>query len=443
MMDALDAKALLKGAITDLHERFTAANPLSAAADDDARRYLPGGNTRSVLHFDPFPLTMVRGEGAEAVDLDGHRYVDFVGEYSAGLFGHSEPRIMAAVDEALDGGVAMGAPTNYERRFAALLCERFPALDLVRFCNSGTEANLMALTTARAATGRNRLLAFRDSYHGSVIKFPGGNCEMNAPFDFVLSDFNDIEGTAELIHDNREELAAVIVEPVLGAGGNIQGNRDFLKMLRERTEEVGALLIFDEVKTARLGAAGVQGMLDFKPDLTTLGKFIAGGLPTGAFGGRADLMARYDPRHERCWNHAGTFNNDVCSMAAGCVAMGELFTPARGAEFLEWGEAFRDSLNRLFRERDVPMYANGLGSMIAIHFAKEPTKTPKDITAGCQSLRPLLHMEMLLEGVLICKRGDFFLSLPMHEAHLDKARTALGVFIDKHKLLIESVLASS
>jgi glutamate-1-semialdehyde 2,1-aminomutase len=441
-MDAIDALAALKYAIEDAHERYATANPLSDAAEENALQYLPGGNTRSVLHFEPFPLTMVSGEGAEVTDLDGHRYMDFVGEYSAGLFGHSDPRVIAAIDEALAAGIAMGAPTQYERTLAGLLCERYPALEQVRFCNSGTEANLMALTTACAVTGRSKLLAFRESYHGGIIKFPGSGCELNVPFDFELADFNDIEGTAELIRELGDDLAAVIVEPILGAGGNIQGNREFLNMLRECTKDVGALLIFDEVKTARLGAAGVQGMLDVTPDLTTLGKFIAGGLPTGAFGGRAQLMERFDPRHGHGWNHAGTFNNNVCSMAAGCVAMGEVFTPERAAEFFDWSEAFRLSLNEMFAERDVPMYANGMGSIIAIHFSKVPTKKPTDITAGCQALRPLLHMEMLLEGVLICKRGDFFLSLPMDESHLSKARDALGTFIDRHKRLIESVLAA-
>jgi glutamate-1-semialdehyde 2,1-aminomutase len=232
---------------------------------------------------------------------------------------------------------------------------------------------------------------------------------LNVPFDFVLADYNDIEGTSALIGELGDELAAVIVEPILGAGGNIQGNRNFLQMLRERTQDVGALLIFDEIKTARLGPAGVQGI--------------------------------FDPRHGRGWNHAGTFNNNVCSMAAGCVAMGEIFTPARAAEFFDWSEAFRHSLNEMFAARDVSMFANGMGSMIAIHFSRVATKAPSDITAGCQSLRPLLHMEMLLEGVLICKRGDFFLSLPMIDSHLDKARAALGVFIDKHQELIENVLA--
>ncbi len=432
----------LNHAIADARSRYAAANPLSQAADEKARRYLPGGNTRSVLHYQPFPLTMVGGDGAELTDLDGHRYVDFVGEYSAALFGHSNEVIKSAIHEALDSGVAMGAPTPYERELAGLLCERFPSLEQVRFCNSGTEANLMALGTARVVTGRNKLLAFNDGYHGGVIKFLGGVCALNMPFDFVLADYNDIDGTAALIDEMGEALAGVIIEPILGAGGNIRGNRKFLEMLRRKTEEIGALLIFDEVKTARLGPAGIQGMLGFKPDLMTLGKFIGGGLPTGAFGGSAEIMAQFDPRKKGALAHAGTFNNNVCSMAAGCAAMREIYTPARAAEFFDWAESFRLSLNELFAAKAVPMYANGMGSMIALHFSSKPTERPSDITAGCRSLRPLLHMELLLDGVLFCARGDMFLSLPMDESHLRQAHLSLEKFVDRYKPLIEEVLAA-
>lgn len=432
----------LKSAIDDARARYVAANPLSKAADEDAARYLPGGNTRSVLHFEPFPLTMVSGDGAEVTDLDGHRYIDFVGEYSAALFGHSNDIIKSAICSALDHGVALGAPTQYERELAGLLCERFPSLEQVRFCNSGTEANLMALSTARAVTGRNKLLAFNEGYHGGVIKFLGGHCALNVPFDFVLADYNDIDGTASLIDQLGDELAGVIVEPVLGAGGNIQGNRQFLHMLREKTTQVGALLIFDEVKTSRLGPAGIQGMVGIDPDLTTLGKFIGGGLPTGAFGGSAELMARFNPRHKSTLAHAGTFNNNVCSMAAGCAAIRDIYTPQRAAEFFTWSEDFRLSLNAMFAAMAVPMYANGLGSMIAIHFSTEPTKRPSDISAGCRALRPLLHMELLLDGMLVCARGDLFLSLPMDDEHLSHARLALEKFADRYKPLIQRVLAA-
>jgi glutamate-1-semialdehyde 2,1-aminomutase len=432
----------LESAIEDARSRYRSQNPRSQAADESAARYLPGGNTRSVLFYEPFPLTMVAGDGAELTDLDGHRYVDFVGEYSAALFGHSNDVIKSAIVNALDDGVAMGAPTPYERELAGLLCERFPSVEQVRFCNSGTEANLMALATARVVTGRNKLLAFNDGYHGGVIKFLGGRCALNMPFDFVLADYNDIEGTVEIIDEAADELAAVIVEPILGAGGNIQGNRKFLEMLRQKTKDIGALLVFDEVKTARLGPAGVQGMTGINPDLTTLGKFIGGGLPTGAFGGSAELMAHFNPKLDGNLAHAGTFNNNVCSMAAGCAAMSKIYTPQRAANFFDWSEAFRLSLNEMFAKESVPMYANGLGSMIAIHFSRKPTKKPADISAGCRSLRPLLHMELLLEGVLVCSRGDLFLSLPMDDKHLSKVRRVLENFADRYKSLIERVLAA-
>jgi glutamate-1-semialdehyde 2,1-aminomutase len=432
----------LRSAIEDARLRYASANPLSQAADKNAERYLPGGNTRSVLYYEPFPLTIASGNGAELTDLDGHTYVDFVGEYSAALFGHTNEIIKSAIHVALDNGVAMGAPTQYERELAGLLCERFPALEQVRFCNTGTEANLMALSTARVVTGRNKLLAFNDGYHGGVIKFLGGRCALNMPFDFVLADYNDIDGAVSLINEVGDELAAVIVEPILGAGGNIQGNRKFLETLRQKTQEIGALLIFDEVKTARLGPSGVQGMIDVKPDITTLGKFIGGGLPTGAFGGSAEVMAQFNPKNKGALAHAGTFNNNVCSMAAGCAALSKVYTPQLATAFLESSEAFRLSLNEMFATKEVPMYANGLGSMIAIHFSREPTKRPSDITAGCQSLRPLLHMELLLDGMLVCRRGDLFLSLPMDDEQLSKARTTLEKFADRYKPLIEDVLAA-
>jgi glutamate-1-semialdehyde 2,1-aminomutase len=211
-------------------------------------------------------------------------------------------------------------------------------------------------------------------------------------------------------------------------------------MLRKATREAEALLIFDEVKTSRIGPAGVQGLLGIEPDLTTLGKFIGGGLTFGAFGGSSKVMAHFNPKHPDHWKHAGTFNNNVCTMAAGCAAMGEIYTPRRAQEFLEYSEAFRLSLNDLFAAEDVPMYANGLGSIIAIHFSRTPTKRTSDITAGCRAMRPLLHMELLLQGVLVCSRGDMFLSLPMTEEHLSRARDALKSFIDRYKPLIHEVL---
>ena len=429
----------LHQALGEARKRYASANPKSQAADTEAQRFLPGGNTRSVLHFDPFPLTMIAGEGAEVLDLDGHRYVDFVSEYSAGLFGHSDPVIKAAIHRALDAGVAMGAPTPDERELAKILCDRFDSLERVRFCNSGTEANLMAITTARVVTGRSKILVFNGAYHGGVIKFPTGPSVFNVPFDYLMADYNEVESTAALIQREADDLAAVLVEPILGAGGNIPGSREFLEMLRRTTEEIGALLVFDEVKTARIGPAGMQGLTGIKPDLTTLGKIIGGGLPTGVFGGRAEIMACYDPRQANTWKHAGTFNNNTCTMAAGCAAMGEVFTSPVAAEFHERSESFRNSLNRLFSDESVPMQCRGLGSMFAIHFCEDPTAGPMHRSEARQTLHALLHLELLLEGVIIVGRGDLFLSLPMEDRHFQKAHDALHAFLERHRSLIATV----
>lgn len=428
----------LQKALDDARQRYAVANPKSREADRQAEQYMPGGNTRNVLYHEPFPLTIVGGEGVELTDLDGHTYTDFVGEFSAGLYGHSDPDIKAAIHRGLDHGIAIGGATNYERELARLLCGRFPSIDRLRFCNSGTEAGLMAITTARLATGRDKVLVFNGAYHGGVLKFPTGLSRFNAPYDFVLAEYNDTEGTANLIRQHADQLAAVMVEPILGAGGSIPGAPAFLQMLRDTTRETSAVLIFDEVKTARLGPAGVQGRLGIAPDLTTLGKIIAGGLPTGAFGGRADLMELFNPRKKNSWKHAGTFNNNVCSMSAGIAAMGTVFTPQRANEFFEYTEAYRQSLNALFKEKAVPMTCNGLGSMFAIHFVPEPLERMVIRSEHGHALNALMHMELLLDGVLICSRGDLFLSLPINDAHLDRAREALDGFIDRHHPLIAS-----
>ncbi len=430
----------LDEAIQNARARYLSANPASMAAHKDAERYLPGGNTRAVLHYEPFPLTMIAGQGAELVDLDGHRYVDFVGEFSAGLFGHSNETIKLAIHDALDKGIVLGAPNSYERELAGILCERFPTIQQIRFCNSGTEANILALSTARAVTGRRKLLVFNGAYHGSVLKFPTGNSTFNVPFDFLIAEYNDIEGTAEVIRQARDELAAVLVEPVLGAGGNIPGDKQFLEMLKCSTREVGALLIFDEVKTGRLGPRGVQGLVDIQPDMTTLGKFIGGGLPLGAFGGKAEIMARFNPKLQGFLSHAGTFNNNVCSMAAGCAAVGQVFTPERAAEFLRRSEAYRSSLNEMLSRKMVPMCCSGLGSLMTVHFSKQPIQKPVEKSAVSRSLNTLLHVELLLHGVLICSRGDLYLSLPMTDEQLSKAYVALEEFVDRHEPLIARVL---
>ena len=247
----------LEVALAEATERYVAANPASAARHEEACRSMPGGNTRTVLFYDPFPLTMAKGEGARLRDLDGHEYRDYLGEYTAGLYGHSNPRILDEVRAALASGVVLGAPNRYEAELADLVCARFPSIDRVRFCNSGTEANLMAIGLARAATGRAKVLVFEGAYHGGVLFFKEGESgPVNVPFDFVFAPYNDPEAAVAAVEEHADEFAAILVEPMMGSGGCIEGDREFLGALREAADRHGVLLIFDEVMTSRLGPGG-------------------------------------------------------------------------------------------------------------------------------------------------------------------------------------------
>src|ERR687888_1058485 len=285
----------LGGRVAEALRRYVERNPESRRLHEERARFMPGGNTRGVIHLEPFPLTIVRGEGARITDADGHVYVDFLGEYTAGLYGHSHPVILEAIHEALADGIVLVAPNRYETALAAAICERFPSVELVRFCNSGTEANLLALSLARVASGKPAVMVFEGAYHGGVFFFKDGDAPLNAPFPYLVGRYNDAEAAAREVAEHAHELAAVIVEPVQGSGGVIPGEPEFLHALREATAVTDVLLVFDEVMTSRLSRGGLQETLGIRPDLTTLGKYVGGGLACGAFGGRRDLMERFDP----------------------------------------------------------------------------------------------------------------------------------------------------
>ena len=298
-------------ALSAAEERYVAANPRSRERQAAASAHMPGGNTRSVIYFSPFPFAVERAEGARLHDLDGHVYTDFLGEFSAGLYGHSHPAIIKAAREALDQGLSFGAPNRYEAELAEVICERFPSCELIRFCNSGTEANLMAISTARAVTGREKVMVMNGGYHGSVLKFAGGGAVTNVPFDYLLATYNDTEGTLAMIEQHGRAVAALLIEPLIGSSGCMEAEPSFLSALREATARHGIVLIFDEVMTSRLGVGGLQEQLGIRPDLTTFGKYMGGGFSFGAFGGSRKWMNGYDPQLTNGLMHAGTFNNNV------------------------------------------------------------------------------------------------------------------------------------
>ncbi len=436
MSDAASRHNDLDAALAEAERAFVAANPESRARFDAARAAFPGGNTRTVLHYPPFPLTIARGAGARIRDADGHEYVDFLGEYTAGLYGHSHPLIRAAIAEALEGGIVLGGPNEIEARLAALICARIPSLERVRFCNSGTEANLLALSTARAVTGRPRVLAFEGAYHGSLLTFAGAGSPLNVPFDWLLAPYNDVAATRALIDRHASEIAAIIVEPMMGASGCIPGTPEFLASLRAAADAHGILLVFDEVMTSRLAPGGLQDALDLTPDLTTLGKYLGGGLTFGAFGGRAEIMDRFDPSRPGALPHAGTFNNNVLTMAAGLAGLERAFTPEAQRVLNAAGEGLRDRLSRAARARALPITVTGRGSMMTVHFCAGPIAQPQDAAAADPRAGALFHLGMLARGQYVARRGMINLSLPQTRAERDGLIAAFEDFLDANAGLL-------
>jgi glutamate-1-semialdehyde 2,1-aminomutase len=418
----------LAAALAEAQEQYRARNPQSLALHEEACAALPGGNTRSAIYAEPFPLTMVKGEGAHLWDADGHEYVDFLSEFTAGVFGHSHPAIRRALDAALDGGWNMGAHGPAEARFGRAICDRFPSIELVRFTNSGTEANMMALGAARAFTGRTGILAFKGGYHGGLLTFVGGGSPVNAPIPVALADYNDAQQTIELLRTHAGDIGAVILEPMMGSGGCIPAAPTFLAALRTATREAGILLVFDEVMTSRHSAGGLQKLHGVTPDLTTLGKYVAGGMSFGAFGGRGDVMDLFDGHRPGSLIHSGTFNNNVMSMAGGLVAMGEIFDAAAADALFARGERLRERLNAVCRERGVEMQFTGLGSMMQPHFRKGPIERPYAATPKEEALRELYFFDLLAAGVYIARRGMIAMSLPIGRAECDRLVAAVDEF---------------
>jgi glutamate-1-semialdehyde 2,1-aminomutase len=436
-MDGFDLRSeAVTAALAEARAAYVDRNPISAATHARAEAVMPGGNTRSVLFYEPFPLVMARGEGCYLWDADGHHYLDLLGEFTAGLYGHSHPVIRAAIDKALDAGLSFGAHNLMEPELARLICDRFASIEQIRFTNSGTEANLMALAAAKAFTGRSRILVFRGGYHGGVLTFAAGQSPANVPHHVILGDYNDAEGARRLIAENAAELAAVLVEPMQGAGGCIRGEPGFLAALQEAARSAGALLILDEVMTSRSSGGGLQALLGLTPDLTTLGKYLGGGMSIGAFGGRAEVMAVYDPRRPGSMPHAGTFNNNVLTMSAGIAGLTEVFTPEAADALRERGERFRDRLNALCQGEGAAMQFTGCGSIMAVHFTAAPIRSVADTAGADTRLRDLFFFDMAAAGVYFARRGFMALMLPIGEPELDQALEAVRGFLVTRRALL-------
>ena len=418
---------------------FMENTPRSKRFQEEASRYLPGGSTRGAQYFDPYPAFIDRGEGHYIYDVDGNRYLDYMINATSLILGHAHPDVVKALQEKAVKGTAFSGPTEDQAHVAKILCERVPSIDKVRFVNSGTEGTLMALRAARAFTGKHMFAKFEGGYHGSheavaiSVAPPANKLDPSGPTaipespgmpphlldDVVILPYNDIETCERLIRKHKDELSCVMMEAVASGFGYTPGKPEFLKGIRELTDELGIILIFDEVQSFRLSPGGAQELLGVTPDITTMGKVIGGGMAVGAFGGREDIMAVFDPTEGGpILAHAGTFNGNPMTMAAGEVTLNHL-TPDVYQRLNALGETLRMKLRAVFDEMEVPVQVTGIGSLYGVHFTSEEITDYRSVVRGDRQMRRALFMGLVNEGVMPSGNAGGALNVLTTESEVD------------------------
>ena len=333
----------------------------------------------------------------------------------------------------MQGGINLGAHNDREPELARLVCERFPAAEKVRFTNSGTEANLMAITTACAVSGKKKVIVFEGGYHGALLYFGPSGSPINVPFPYLTAQFNDLESVKSILEAEGDDIACIIVEAMQGSGGCIPAQPGFLEGLAKIAKEAGIILILDEVMTSRFGRHGAHHMFGISPDLITLGKWVGGGMSFGAFGGKASIMDHYDPERPGAFAHAGTFNNNVLSMNAGIAALSEVFTSDKAQWLHERGERFRGQIQTLFEKHDANFCVTGQSSLMAIHPLPELPSCVADLAAGNEAAKELLYLDLLDEGIYIASRGFMALTIALTDDHLDQFLGVLDQILTRRK----------
>jgi glutamate-1-semialdehyde 2,1-aminomutase len=421
----------LTDALAAAAERYRERTPLSAQSYAASCEVLPGGNTRSNLHLDPYPVVLRSAHDGVLVDVDGNEYADFNNDYTVAVLGHSHPRIAEVVNEQLGRGMSWGGRSAAEPLLAAEIIRRFPSIEQLRFVNSGTEANLMALMTVFDATGRDAVLVVDGGYHGSVFTFVGGRPRINVPVDTIVVPYNDNVALEAAFEKHGHRLAAAFTELMLNSGGCIPADQGWVDRLRSLCTEHHALLVIDEVMTARLGYHGLQGSYGVRADIVTLGKILGGGFPIGAFGASAEVMAMYDVRRPGAASHGGSFNNEVFSMHAGVVALTELLTPTAMESFNAAGDRLRARLGEVFAARDLPLVVTGIGSTMALHLGTEaPTRFRAHPSAA--DVRRLFHLALLNDAHWVASRGMIATSLATTSDQIDELVRVVERWAEDH-----------
>ncbi|WEX91608.1 aminotransferase class III-fold pyridoxal phosphate-dependent enzyme (plasmid) [Sinorhizobium garamanticum] len=432
MLQSAETRSKLDDAVAHEQRIYESSNPTSRRKFEAAKEVLPGGNTRGSLYFDPFPLFFSSARSSKVTDADGHEYSDFGNDLTAALFGHSNEAIVAALQAGLDNGVSYGGTHDHEVAFAREICRRFQSIERVRFLTSGTEANVAAIQLAKAETGRCLVLGFFGGYHGNVLNWLEPESEMNVDrADVRLARYNHIETVEQIVREEGEDIAAILVEPIMGSAGGFVADTAFLRRLRSICDEIGALLIFDEVQTARFAVGGYQSIVDISPNLTILGKFFGGGLNFGALGGAARHMDRLGPTHVRALSHGGTFSNNVLTMIAGYAALKEVLLEENVDRLNTRSNELRSALLRQANSRRVPLQLGSFGSLISTHFQADMPRGPEDVQTP-PIFRKLFQLFMINNGIFITRRGQLTLSMANTEDEYLALENAFGVFLDRY-----------
>ncbi len=406
-----------------------------------AQQVLPGGTTRVTVKRTPVPIYMERGEGAYMFDVDGNRYLDCVGNYTALIHGHAFKPISEGLKSQLDKGTCYANPTITEIKLAELISERVPAVEKVRFANSGTEAILFAIKAARAFTGRSKIAKLEGAYHGaydwvevSEASTPenwGGRDPVSTPFcvgvpDSVLEEtvvlpLNDIESSRNLLLRHSDELACIVVDMMPSRAGLVILTPEYLTMLEEVARSKGVLLISDEVLNFRYGYEGISAAFSFHPDLIAFGKIIGGGLPIGAIGGTTEVMSVFDSSHGRPpVPHGGTFAANPLSMTAGLICM-EHLTREVFEHLNALGDRVRSGIRKIAREHSLPISVSGNGSIFRVHLLAVPPSTNREAFTPpeAERLHKVISEHMLACGVMMPSDTSACCSSPMTFQDID------------------------
>jgi glutamate-1-semialdehyde 2,1-aminomutase len=366
-----------------------------------ATTFLAGGQSHNARFFKPYPFYAAKARGKYIWDVDGNRYVDYWMGHTALILGHSPKVVGDELSKQAHNGLLFGAPNKFAVELADLVSKSVPCAESIRFCTTGAEATMYAIRLARACTKKKTVVKIAGGWHGYNstlavgVSYPFETPESAGLVDrderlVKLAKFNDIQGTLKILSENSSDLAGVIIEPVLGAGGVLPAEREYLKSLREKCDELGSLLIFDEIITGfRLALGGAQEFYAINPDLCTLGKILGGGLPASALAGKREILSLVDttterPKQERCWIGGGTFSEHALSMRAGIATLKELRARRNSiyTSIGELGRELRRKVDQVFSERGIRTKTTGEGSLFATHFMRsdqEEIKNPQDV----------------------------------------------------------------